>query len=242
APTQRLNTGKTMKSTAITLLVVAAAFAGAQSTVKTPPTTGAEPTTTIAPAKPTTKTYTSEELGLSFDYPANWKKSAVMVKNHTKFTVTDPKSWKPARTENTTRFLMPLPGTDEKGTLEIYSIQFNADTDIGESSQRDINAQLKRTVVKQWKEEVLGVPLLMTKIESTDKNEKLLTETGMIYSATARKLVFRVAASPENFDKADAQWREVMQSVRMADGRLPSAEDPGRRLTPAEINPGAYRK
>ena len=88
-----------MKSTAITLLVVAAAFAGAQSTVKTPPTTGAEPTTTTAPAKPTTKTYTSEELGLSFDYPANWKKTAVMVKNHTKFTITDPKSWKPARTE-----------------------------------------------------------------------------------------------------------------------------------------------
>lgn len=233
-----------MKIATIAFTLVAVSLFGgafAQSTIKTTPSNDSTAKKSDT-AKPSVKTYTNEELGLSFDYPPDWKKSKVVIKNTTKFQLTDPKSWRPSKTENTTRFLMPLPGVDERGVLEIYSIQFNADTDIWQNSQRDINAQLKRTVLRQWQEEILGVPLLMTKIESNDKGEKLITETGMVYSATPRKLVFRVYASPDNFDKADAAWRQVMQSIRTVDGTLPSAEDPNRKLTQAELNPGSFRK
>jgi hypothetical protein len=194
-----------------------------------------------APLSPNV-TYTNEELGLEFDHPRNWKKSKVVVKNKVKFELSDPKSWRPPKSENTTKFLMPLPGADEKGILEIYAAQYNSDPEIWQTSQRDINMQLKRTVLRQWQEEVMAVPLLLTKIQSSDKGVQLITETGIIYSATPRKLVFRVSASPDNFDKADAQWRQVLQSLRTTDGHLPSAEDPNRKLTAVDLSGGVFKR
>jgi hypothetical protein len=197
---------------------------------------------THAPAS-TKATYTSEELGLSFDYPKDWKTKKVKVKNaEAHIVLTDPKTWRPANQDITTRFLLPLPGADEKGVLEIYSATFNQDQDTWQTVQRDINEKMNRAVLRQWTEEVLGVPMLMTKIESKDKGLDLITETGMLYSATPRKMIYRLSASPDNFDKADTEWRTVMQSLRTTDGQLPASESPGRPMTPKDLTPGAYHK
>ena len=187
------------------------------------------------------QTFNNEELGLAFDYPKNWKKSKVKVQNDTHFVVTDPKTWRPAKSDNTTRFLMPLPGTDERGEVEIFAVIFNQDQDTWQTIQRDINDKMNRQVLRQWSEEVLGVPLLMTKIESKDKGLDTVTESGLMYSATPRKFIFRVSASPENFEKADYEFRQVLLTLRTTDGKLPSAEDPNRKITPADLTPGAYK-
>jgi hypothetical protein len=186
--------------------------------------------------------YTNDELGLSMTHPKNWKQSKVQIKNRTKFNIIDPKSWRPAKVDNTTRFLLPLPGVDEKGVLEIYAVSFNSTTEIWQDSQRDINEQMKKIVLRQWQEELMGVPLLLTKIQSNGKAGTTLTETGIMYSATPRKLVFRLTASPDNFDKADFEFRQAMQTMRTTDGRLPSAEDPDRKLGLSDLNPGSAKK
>src|SRR4051812_15977869 len=108
---------------------------------------------------PNMRTYTNTELGLSFNYPKSWKVTKVKVRNRTKFDITNPKTWRPASTDNTTRFLLPVEGSKQDGTLEIYSAQFFAETDIWQYSQKDINDQMKRPVLRQWQEEILGVPL-----------------------------------------------------------------------------------
>lgn len=219
------------------------------TTTQTPPP--AQTVTAQPAAKPaSTVLYTNEQLGLAFDHPKDWKQSKIRVKNEVKFDIKDPHTWRPPKYDTTTKFLMPLPGVDERGVLEIFSAQFFADQDIWQASQRDINQQIstmnhgadKRTVLRQWTDELLGVPLLMTKIEDNNKGEKRIIETGLMYSATPRKLIFRVSASPENFDKAEYAWQQVMQTMRTTDGRLPSAEDPNRKLTAADMVPGGFHK
>lgn len=189
-------------------------------------------------------TYVNDELGLAFEHPKDWKTSKAVIHNpKPKFVITDPKTWRPPSKEHTTKFLMPLPGVSERGVVEIYSAQFFSEPDIWQTSQRDINEQIGgRTILRQWQEELLGVPLLMTKIQSDDKGQKLITETGMMYSATARKLVFRLSSSPDNFDKADYEWRQALQTLRTTDGVLPNAEDPNRPKTNADLNPEASKK
>jgi hypothetical protein len=234
-----------MNITAFLLLAI-----GLQNPAQTPnslPANGtakpAQAAQTQAAPAPATATYTNEELGLAFDYPKIWKPSKVKVKNdQTRMVLTDPKTWRPAKQDITTRFLVPLPGVDERATLEIFAVTFNQDQDQWQTIQRDVNQDLKRTILRQWDEEVLAVPMLMTKIESKDKGLDLITETGLMYSATPRKLIFRLTVSPDNFDKADTVWRGVLQTLHTTDGHLPSAEDPGRKLSKADLTPGTYHK
>jgi hypothetical protein len=210
-------------------------------TTQTPASVTAPATKDKAPVS-TTATYVNDELGLAFDHPKDWKISRVKVKNNTKIVITDPKSWRPAKYDSTTRFLIPIPGAAEKGVLEIFAATFNQDEDTWQTVQRDINQKMNRTIVRQWSEEILGVPLLMTKIEAKDKGLDTITETGLMYSATPRKLIFRLSASPDNFDKADYEWRQVLPSVRTTDGQLPSAEDPNRKLTARDMAPGTFHR
>ena len=220
------------------------AYQGQNPVVQPAPTTNTNQATQTAAAKPVVKinTYSSDELGLAFDYPPDWKKSKVKVKNDAHIVITDPKTWRPAKQDITSRFLIPLPGVDERAVLEVYSDIFNQDQDTWQTVQKDINDQLHRTIVRQWSEELLGVPLLMTKIESKDKGLDRITETGLLYSATPRKMIFRLSASPDNFDKADYAWRQVLESLRTTSGKLPSAEDPNRKMSPADLVPGNYHQ
>ncbi len=212
----------------------------------TPTSTVTKPSATTSKASEAASpnaTYTNEELGLAFDYPKSWKHSKVKVKNEeSKIILTDPKTWRPAKQDITTRFLIPLPGVDERAVLEIYSAQFNQDQDTWQTVQRDINEKMNRAVLRQWSDEVLGVPLLMTKIESKDKGVHLITDTGLVYSATPRKLIYRLSASPDNFDKAETIWRDTMQTLHTTDGRLPSAESPDRKLSAGDLQPGQFHK
>src|SRR5436305_784417 len=129
------------------LVSVALLALSVQAPTQTGSTTLPANTTTAPAAKQqapqsNTATYTDQELGLAFDHPKGWKQSKVRIKNKTKFDLTDPKSWRPAKYDNTTRFLMPLPGVAEKGTVEIFAGQFNSEPEIWQTSQRDINVQL----------------------------------------------------------------------------------------------------
>ena len=95
----------------------------------------------------------------------------------------------------------------------------------------DANKQLKRDVLKQSREEILGVPLLLTKIGYTDATgTKMVVLTGLMYSRVPNKLQFRLTAPEENYDSAEYNFRQVLQTLRTVEGDMPQTEDPNHPL------------
>lgn len=162
-------------------------------------------------------TFTSAVLGLTFQHPDNWK---VITK------------------KGDTRITMPLDNGDVAQLL-IFPRSFNSDIDLWNSVERDIANQEKRTVDSQTQEEIMGVPLLLTRVKYTEKGRAMESLSGLVYSATPRKLLFRLIASESSFDKAEQAWRSALNTLRTSDGKLPKAEDPNRKVTPEEVKAAA---
>lgn len=165
------------------------------------------------PQAPQTKTYANYEFGLSFEYPASWLSTT--KKGDTKFTI--------------------VLESGAKATVDIHSVTFNADTEIWRYVQKDIVLQMKRQVIEQQEEEILGVPLLTTRSKYTENGTATVSLSGLIYAATPRKLLFRLTAPESVFGDAEAQWREVLQSIRTTSGQPLKREDPNRKIDPKEL-------
>jgi hypothetical protein len=146
--------------------------------------------------------------------------------------ITHPKTWQvtPVKKTNDLRVLMPVEGSSEKALLELFNISFNSEKEIWQLSQKGINDRMKHEIMRQWEEELLGVPMLLTKVSFTDKEGPHILLTGLIYSRTPQKLMFRLEASPDDYDKAEFSWREVMNSFRTGAPWQP--EDPNRKPDP----------
>lgn len=160
--------------------------------------------------------FTSYELGITFNYPKTWE------------TTTD---------KNSTKFRFSVDGSTTPAVLEVYSANFRAETDIWQISQKTVAEQMRHQVTRQWQEEILGVPLLLTQSTGKEQDKEMVIVSGLVYSATSRKLVFRLTAAATDFEKADFAWRTVMQSLRTIDGSLPKPEDPARPVTDADLKP-----
>lgn len=155
-----------------------------------------------------TKVYTDNAVGLTFTYPAAW-------------TLT--------KGRRETRIQMKLDGQSAGALLEFHVVGFRGETSVWEDTQRQINEQLGHTVVRQWQEEILGVPFLFTKVQlkpDADGSKTLLT--GLMYAALDKKLLFRLTAPNAAFEQAEFEWRKVLESLRTLDGTIPKPEDPNR--------------
>lgn len=159
------------------------------------------------------KTFNSPELDLSFQHPADWKVI-------------------PGR-KGDTKIEIPLAGGG-KATLEIFAVAFREPAERWQEYQLMANQNLKRTVDRQWQEEVLGSPMLMTRIFYTVKSEPMATLVGLMYRSHPKKLNFRLTASSSVYEEAERSWREALQSLRTMSGAMPEAENPDRIVeTPA---------
>lgn len=157
-------------------------------------------------------TFTSAELGLTFQHPDNWK---VVTK------------------KGDTRINIPLAGGDVAQLL-IFPRAFNSDIDTWNSVERDIAVQQKRTVESQTQEEIMRVPLLLTRVKYSDKGRAMQVLSGLVYSATPRKLLFRLIAPDGSFDVAEQAWRSALTTLRTLDGKMPNQEDPLRKVSAEE--------
>jgi len=164
------------------------------------------------PVPSKTKTFANYEFGLTFEYPSTWQ--ATTKKGDTKITI-------------------PLEN-GVTGTVDIYAVTFNADTEIWRYVQKNIVLQMKRQLVEQQEEEILGVPLLTTRSRYDDKGTPTVSLSGLIYSATPRKMLFRLTAPESVFSEVESQWRGVLQTVRTTSGKPLSPEDPNRKVDPKE--------
>lgn len=146
--------------------------------------------------------------------------------------MTHPKAWQvtPIKKTSDVKLSIPIEGSSQKATLELYNVGFNSEKDVWQLGQKSINERMKREVMRQWEEEFLGVPMLLTKVSFVDKEGPQILLTGLIYSRTAKKLMFRLAASPDDYDKAEFAWRETMNTFRT--GSAWEAEDPSKKPDP----------
>jgi hypothetical protein len=153
------------------------------------------------------KTYAVPDLGMSFSYPKSWGMS-----------------WN-KRLEMTT-FTIPLVGSGSAAKCEVFASPTRDSIEVWQEVQVRVNTSLKREVERQWQEEILGVPMLYTKVRYLQGSEPTVTPVGLLYASSPRKFHFRLTAPSASFDAAEAEWRNVLLSLRTASGALPTPEDP----------------
>ncbi|MBX3110370.1 MAG: hypothetical protein KF857_00035 [Fimbriimonadaceae bacterium] len=154
------------------------------------------------------RTYRDESLGLEFQHPKAWA-----VRKERLFSVIEfkTKSGQPVK-------------------VQIIDTAYRSDAEKWQSLQRDISETSKRQVLKQWTEELLGVPLLLTRTSEVVGAETRVTLIGLLYSRTAEKLNFRVSSSAAASDEAEAEWRSALLTIRTVSGVVPKAEAPGTKV------------
>lgn len=165
-----------------------------------------------APPKqePTTATFRSVQIGLTFTYPKEWKLTEKKTKNNAWSELEVPTSAGPAR-------------------IEIFGLYFRAEKDIFQISQGHAVKQTESEMVRQWEEEILGAPLLLTQ----SKKNADIALVGLVYSFSYSKLLFRITAPEAAFDNVLYNWRQALQSLRTLDGQILRPEDPT-KLLPGE--------
>lgn len=163
-----------------------------------------------APLPPDMARYQNLWVGMKFEYPKAWE------------ITTDKRG--------SSRFLIPMEGTSDRAVLEITSVTFRSEPNVWQLSEAGLNKSLKRPVDRQWEEEILGVPLLLTQVTYKTHGSELRQLSGLIYTLGFNKMLFRLTAPIQNFDKAQYEWRKVLQSLRTWDGSMPKEEDPNVKI------------
>lgn len=154
------------------------------------------------------RTYRDDSLGLEFQHPKSWT-----VRKERLFSVIEfkTKSGQPVK-------------------VQIIDTAYRSDAEKWQGLQRDISETSKRQVLRQWTEELLGVPLLLTKVSEVVGAETRVTLIGLLYSRTIEKLNFRMSSSAVAADEAEAEWRQALLTIRTVSGAIPAAESPGTKV------------
>jgi hypothetical protein len=163
---------------------------------------------------PPKATFTHPDTGLVFDYPATWTNRKVRT------------GWE---------FTIPAP-EGRTAKLELIGLVYSGESEIWQIGQADAAKQAKRTVDRQWQEELLNCPLLLTQTSWTQGEMEMRGESGIIYSQTPRKLVYRLTAPKIDFEAALASFRESLQTMRTDDGSVLRPFDPNSTPSQAEAN------
>lgn len=169
--------------------------------------------TALLQESPQTNTYRDRALGLSFEHPKDWRVSKERL-----FTLIE----------------IPL-AEGRLAQVELFSAEYRGTAEKWQELQKEINVTMDRPVERQWEEEILGVPMLLTKLAYTSGDRPTVTIVGLLYSATPEKMQFRLNAPAEQADAAQQAWWGALLTLRTTSGLLPSGEDPTRPLT--ELQP-----
>lgn len=133
----------------------------------------------------------------------------------------------------------PIGSAKTSATLHVFAVSFMAEPDVWEGAQKYFAEQSKATVLSQSREEILGVPMLVTKMQEVVTPNRNITISALIYSQSDLKLFFRFVAPEAVFSEAEQKYHEILQTLATIDGRLPKPEIPGRTSeAPATKNKG----
>src|ERR1700733_13543235 len=163
-----------------------------------------------------TATFTEPFAGFQFNYPKTW--SVVKPKKH--------------KDGSHTTFSIPIEGSSDTGELDVDRTDYHASIDLWQTIQLRANEQLHRQVVRQWTQEVLGVSMLFSRIDYTERGTPMSSVVGLFYTRTSLKLLLRVTSPTANFDKVFYEFNRILETLRETDGKLPQEDDPSVDLAP----------
>ncbi|HWD40289.1 MAG TPA: hypothetical protein VG944_15680 [Fimbriimonas sp.] len=179
--------------------------------------------------------YTDKQLGLSFTHPSTWlleKPNAPVDKKK--------RGRKKGKPDDTAHFLLPLAGSSQDAELLVMRAEFSGSKETWQQVQADANKDLNRTVDRQWDQEILGVPLLLTRISYTENGVQKTTLTGLLYNDAPDKLLFRLTGPTGDFDKDQYEFTQAMETLRTTNNQLPTEQDPDHpKVAQPVADPGA---
>ena len=179
-----------------------------------PPLNQTVPIGKVEEAKPVKrKTFSEKGIGVMFDYPETW-------------------TYKGADKKNPARFTIPIEGGGT-GELKIIDLEFRGTPANFQETQATMIGRLGGNVVRQNQLEVLGVPLLLTKLRQNGANGDTTTLVGLLYAATPKKFNFRLTGPSDRFDALEYQWQSALETLRTDTGALPQTEN-GQKPKPAK--------
>ena len=150
-----------------------------------------------------TKVYEDKSLDLRFDYPQTWKLRKERLFDVMEFNVGEEVIQVRLMKTN-----MTYPAAHWQ---EVMSV---------------MNNQGGRIVLKQWEEELLGVPLLMTRFREGEGANIRVVLTGLLYGARPDKFNFRLSSSEKAATEAEETWFKVLLTMRTVSGLMPNEKPP----------------
>jgi hypothetical protein len=140
------------------------------------------------------------------------------------------------KTKREQRLYIPTVKGHPDAIMHFYPIAYRLPAADFQQTQVVAAPDLKRSIDRQWQEDIIGIPLLLTKTTGLNKQGTPdVALTGLLYSATVNKMLFRLTCNAEDFEIADAAWRNAFLSLRTTDGLPVGAEDPNHLPTKDEL-------
>lgn len=164
------------------------------------------------PSAQETKAYRDDVLGLIIQHPVSWSVKKRKYDTLFEFELAD----------------------GGNASIQLFRTSFRQEADRWQELQREVSKQMGRRMARQWVEHILGVPLLLSRIEYSGENEDRTVLVGLLYTATKEKMNFRVNSAARGADEAEKAWRAALMSLRTTSGELPVAEDPTKPLPEPE--------
>lgn len=162
---------------------------------------------------------------------------AEFKQSKTHFVLDYPKSWKVSKKRYSTVFEFPVGTAGSIATLEIMGLENSNDKDEWQIGQANAVKNERRELIRQWQEEILEVPLMMTRSTFMKGDVTYTRDTGMLYADSAIKFIFHLAAPSPDFDQANYQWHQMLQTIRHESGAKQRPFDPTRKARTGEGGP-----
>ena len=144
------------------------------------------------------------------------------------FQFSYPKEWKLTKSRDHITFTIPYDDVKRSAQIEVYAMTFWSDIQIWQTAQATAAKTDHREVVKQWQEEILTVPMLFSRTQWTAKSgDQMMADNSFVYAATRRRLAFRVVSQAMDWERTEANFRNLLQTLKY-NGGIPKVLDPSK--------------
>lgn len=164
-----------------------------------------------AVAAPDFAVYRDSAINLEFRHPRTW---VVLKQDSNK-----------RRNDGETNFRITLNGGGE-ATLVVLRNRFGGSIEEWQEFLAKAAKSQKREIVRQWQQELMGSPMLLTRIKY-DRQDVPMTElAGLFFNGSSTKLQFRLTSTAADSDKAEFEITQALETLKIADEKAKATGTP----------------
>lgn len=167
----------------------------------------------VAPKGPAQTLFSDPNTGYRFVIPSNWTVENKKVR---------------------TNFFIPMGKEKRAARIELLDTNFRQSVETWQELQAQVAREGGNRLDRQWTEEFLGVPMLMTRVTTKAKGVETHLTVALFYTATDKKMLFRMVTPTAYSADVERMWRESMLTLTPIGGKLPQAESPDRPVVPPD--------